>query len=299
MEALDALAWPVGRLGEAIMGLARLHGWQLRSPEAPVYPVGVAHDSPEALHGWLEAAAAWLGVEAEPVEVPYAAVESLVYGAGPALLRLPGREKPGFLALLGSTRRHAMLLGPDLVVHRVPVGVLCTACRHDVEAPLVAEVGHVLDAVGVPGRHRKRAPPRPAERAAQWHTSWRLLGLAPASGRLVLAADAADAPAPPPVRAARGVCRTVPLRDPGVGAAGARGIAGAPRSRLAAGMGAALRDGDPPPPVEHLGPGPLGARGRWVAEGALTGGCPAPRPRGDAPSGGGAVFWTGVGGRGG
>jgi ATP-binding cassette, subfamily B, bacterial len=157
MEALDTLAWPVGRLGEAIAGLARLRGWRLRSVEAPVCPAGLQQGNPEALHVWLEAVATWFGVAAEPVEVPYAEVESLVRSAGPALIRLPGREKPGFLALLGSQRRRVMLLGPDLVVHRVSMAVLCTACRHDVEAPLEAEVGHVLDTVGVPRRHRKQA----------------------------------------------------------------------------------------------------------------------------------------------
>src|SRR5687768_14057287 len=114
METLDVLAWPVGRLGEAMAGLARLQGWQLRRPEAPVCPAGVAYDRPEALYGWLEAAAAWLGVEAERVEVPYAEMASLVYGAGPALLCLPGREKLSFLALLGCQRRRVRLLGPDL-----------------------------------------------------------------------------------------------------------------------------------------------------------------------------------------
>ena len=157
METLDALAWPVGRLGEAIAGLARLRGWRLRSTEAPVWQTGWGHDNPEALSGWLEAAAAWLGVEAELVEVPYTEVASLVHGAGPALLRLPGREKPGFLALLGRQRRRVLLLGPDLVVHRIPAEVLCTACCHAVEAPLVAEVEHVLDAVGVSRWHRQRA----------------------------------------------------------------------------------------------------------------------------------------------
>ncbi|HEY7495667.1 MAG TPA: ABC transporter ATP-binding protein, partial [Candidatus Tectomicrobia bacterium] len=158
METLDnALVWPVGRLGEAIAGLARLQGWRLRGVEAPGCPAGLEHGSPEALHVWLEAVAAWLGVAAEPVEVPYAAVESLVRGAGPALIRLPGREKPGFLALLGSQQRRAMLLGPDLVLHRVPVEALCTAYCHNVEAPLVAEVEQVLDAVGVSRRHRQRA----------------------------------------------------------------------------------------------------------------------------------------------
>src|SRR2546422_8496682 len=122
METLDALAWPVGRLGEAIAGLARLRGWRLRSTEAPVCQTGLGHDNPEALSGWLEAAAAWLGVAAELVEVPYTEVASLVHGAGPALLRLPGREKPGFLALLGRQRRRVLLLGPDLGGHRIPAG---------------------------------------------------------------------------------------------------------------------------------------------------------------------------------
>jgi ATP-binding cassette, subfamily B, bacterial len=157
MEELDTLVWPVRRLGEAITGLARFRGWRLRSAEPPVCPTGLEHDGAEALRGWLEAVAAWLGVEAELVEVPHDEVASLVQGAGPALLRLPGREKPGFLALLGCQRRRVLLLGPDLVVHRVPMEVVCRACCHAIEAPLVAEVEHVLDAVGVSRRHRHRA----------------------------------------------------------------------------------------------------------------------------------------------
>ena len=105
MEALDALVWPVGRLGEAIAGLARRQGWRLRSVETPVCPPGLEQDNPEGLQRWLEAVATWLGVAAEATEVPYAEVESLMRNAGPALLRLPGREKPGFLALLRTRRR--------------------------------------------------------------------------------------------------------------------------------------------------------------------------------------------------
>lgn len=157
MEALDSLAWPVGRLGEAMAGLARLQGWRLQSVETPVCPPGVEQGSPEALPRWLEAVAAWLGVAAEAMEVPYAEVERLIRGAGPALLRLPGREKVSFLALLGVKRRRALLLGPDLAVHRLPVAVLCAACRSQVEAPLAAEVAQVLNAVGVSRRHWQRA----------------------------------------------------------------------------------------------------------------------------------------------
>lgn len=157
MEALDAMAWPAGRLGEAIAGLARLQGWRLRSPDAPGCPVGVEHGSPETLPVWLEAVATWLGVTAEPVEVPYAEVESLIHSAAPALLRLPGREKPAFLALLRGRGRQVVLLGPDLTLHRVPVQVLCAVCCHGVEAPLLEEVEQILDTAGVARRYRTRA----------------------------------------------------------------------------------------------------------------------------------------------
>src|SRR5262249_54544922 len=113
-----------------------------------------------------------------------------------------------------------------------------------------------------------------------------------------LAAAAAGASATLPGRAARGPCYTVPVLDSGVGAAGTGGIAGAPRARLADGLGPALGDLDPPPPVEHLGPGPPGTRARRAAEGAFTGGCPASCSGGGASSGSRAVFWAGAGGRG-
>src|SRR5215467_15545232 len=157
MEALNTLVWPMGRLGEAIMVLARLQGWRLRNLEAPVYQEGLEQEGIEALGVWLEAAATWLGVEAEPVEVPYAEVESLVRRAGPALLRLPGLEKPGFLALLGYQGRRALLIGPDLRVHRIALAVICTALCHAIEAPLMAEVAQVLAAVGVPRQRWARA----------------------------------------------------------------------------------------------------------------------------------------------
>ena len=157
MDGLDTLAWPVERLGEAIAILARLRGWRLRGVEAPAYPGGTEQDGTEAIGVWLEAAAAWLGLEAKPVETPYAEVEDLVRGVGPALMRLPGMEKPGFLAVLGSQRRRVMLVGPDLVVHRVVVEVVCTAWCQAVEAPLLAEVEQVIEAVGIARRRRPRA----------------------------------------------------------------------------------------------------------------------------------------------
>ena len=89
--------------------------------------------------------------------VLYAEVEVLVRSAGPALLRLPTTEKPGWLVLLGSQRRRVTLLGPDLRVRRVAVEMVRTAVCQAIEAPLLAEVDQVLAGVGIAGRRHARA----------------------------------------------------------------------------------------------------------------------------------------------
>jgi ATP-binding cassette subfamily B protein len=156
MDVLDALAWPLERLGEAIEAVARYHGFPLRQREVPTPPAGLTRDGRAEVGLWLETAAAWLGVEAEPVEAPYTEVAGLIRRAGPALLRLPGTGTASFLALLGGTRRVAILLGPDLTVHRRRLEAVCEALCRDLEGPVRADVERLLDEAGVAGRRRVR-----------------------------------------------------------------------------------------------------------------------------------------------
>jgi ATP-binding cassette, subfamily B, bacterial len=156
VTALEPLAWPMARLGEALEALARYSGLLRHSVETPRPPAGLECASGEEVGSWLEATASWLGLETEPVEVPYAEVEHLVRGAGPALLQLPGAEPPGFLVLLRGQWHRVTLLGPDLVRHRVATEIIRTALCQAVEAPLAAEVDRVLVAAGVPRRRQAR-----------------------------------------------------------------------------------------------------------------------------------------------
>ena len=156
MDALHALAWPLARLGEAIETVARHRGIPLPQRETPTPPKGLGRDGQAELGRWLETTAAWLGLEAEPVEASSVEVTGLVRGAGPALLRLSGTGAPCFLALLGGTRRMAILLGPDLTVHRRPLDAVCEALCQDLETPQQAEVERLLDEVGGAGRRRVR-----------------------------------------------------------------------------------------------------------------------------------------------
>lgn len=154
---LDTLSWPASRLGEAMEALARQSGLAPRPLETPNPPNnGLARESSEALGRWIEAAAGYLGLEAEPLKTPYVEIEQLVRSAGPALLRLSGKDELRFLALLDG-QRMVSILGPDLAVHRLQPAVVRAALCQALEAPVVSEVDRLLNEAGVPKRRRSRA----------------------------------------------------------------------------------------------------------------------------------------------
>ena len=72
------VGWPAARLGEALAGLARHTGLRGRAGAPALAPPGG-----EPSGGWVEAAAAWMGLEAEPVEAPYLESSSFWPPQGP------------------------------------------------------------------------------------------------------------------------------------------------------------------------------------------------------------------------
>jgi ATP-binding cassette, subfamily B, bacterial len=153
--SLETLSWPLPRLGEALEALARQSG--LRSAETlPPLP-DPTRGCGELLGQWIESTARYLGLEAEPVEVPFAEVEQLVHGAGPAILHLPAEGEPQFLVLLRSSRRRASILGPDLAVRKLSPAVVRRGLCYGYEEALRAEVDWLLGEAGVPKGRRARA----------------------------------------------------------------------------------------------------------------------------------------------
>jgi ATP-binding cassette subfamily B protein len=148
------IRWPACRLGEAIEALGRRSGLEPRAAELAAPPT----TAPDSLLGpWIEAAAAWLGLEAEPVEAPYAEADRLIRGAGPALLRVADGEGPRFLVLLRGDRRRPSLLASDLSIVRVPAEAVRAALCREVEAGREGQVERLLDEAGLRGRRRVRA----------------------------------------------------------------------------------------------------------------------------------------------
>jgi ATP-binding cassette subfamily B protein len=153
-QDLDALSWPASQLGEALSALARHSGLRPAKLDLPEPDEAV---SPEALDRWIGAAAAAMGLEAEPVEATYQEVGTLVRGAGPALLRLPGEGSPRLLPLLATGRRTAVVLGADHRLWRVPIPHLLDVLRREHDARLGPEIDHLLAEAEVPASRRARA----------------------------------------------------------------------------------------------------------------------------------------------
>src|SRR5882724_9480842 len=141
------LLWPPSRLGDALQVLAAKTGERLQTPSAIV-------DDREALGEWLERAAAWLGVETQAVETPYADFERQVSAMGPALIRISN----GFLAVCKSRSRSAVkVLAPDGNKHKVSPAALRSALCSEIEAPVAKQVQELLDRASVPAAKQAKA----------------------------------------------------------------------------------------------------------------------------------------------
>ena len=158
MNDLSQMTWMAASLGPALEALGRNGGLAPRDVEPGAPPPTVARDGGDALGQWVESAARWLGLEAEPRPLRYIDAVRLARDTeAPTLVRVPGAGGPRFLAILSARKGSTALVCPDLTVRRVPsVEVAAALCR-TTEEPLAEEVGRLLEEIGVPRRRRARA----------------------------------------------------------------------------------------------------------------------------------------------
>lgn len=152
------MTWPAESLGRALEALGRGGDLSPRDVEAGSPPPAVAREGGEALGQWVESAARWLGLEAEPRPLRYSDVLQLARDTeAPTLVRVPGEGEPRFVAILSARKGSAALACPDLSVRSVRSDELGALLCRTTEAPLAEEVGRLLEEVGVPQRRRARA----------------------------------------------------------------------------------------------------------------------------------------------
>jgi ABC-type bacteriocin/lantibiotic exporter with double-glycine peptidase domain len=166
-EELSPLLWSLPELGSGLEALARRSKLQPSPVQVPHPPGSLASldntaAGRDALSQWIESAATWLGLEAEPSAVPYEGLERLIENAGPAVLQVPGNGPLRFLFLLPRTlfrrsRGRISVLAPDL--RTVPLqltavrALLCSA----LEQTAAPEIDCLLNEAGIADARRGAA----------------------------------------------------------------------------------------------------------------------------------------------
>ncbi len=161
-DDLSALFWSSSQLGSGLEALARRSELQPSPVQVPHPPSSIASldntaASRDALNQWIESAATWLGLEAEPSSVPYEGLERLIENAGPALLQVPGTGAPRFLFLLPRNRRRVSALAPDLRTVPLQLQEVRTLLCRTVEETVAPGIDGLLDEARIPEKRRGAA----------------------------------------------------------------------------------------------------------------------------------------------
>lgn len=151
------VAWPLPKLGEAVVALARRAGLPARDVEMPEAPPEPSDGGTSALEPWLEGAAEWLGLEAEPVFARYADVESVLQHGGPALLCFRSGERTLFLAVLRGGGGTVTVVDPSWRVQRIRLEVLRKAFCEQLEERALPQVDRCLERAKIPESRRDKA----------------------------------------------------------------------------------------------------------------------------------------------
>lgn len=148
-------SWPTERLGELLSELAargRLSHAKVENP-----PPGLDADDPGQAGLWIQTAAEWLDVEAEPVQVGYGEVGRFLAGGGPAVVRIGVDGEFRFLALVASAGEKTKLLTPESELVSVPRSTVREWICARFEDPLDAEVRAFLRRAGVSENDEEKA----------------------------------------------------------------------------------------------------------------------------------------------
>ncbi len=156
MNDLKNFSWQISQAGEALTALAHHSKLLNQTVEYPAPPSVYIQNNDSRWEQWLEATAARMGVEIEPVETTYSEVEHFVRHVAPAILRFSCQNESRLLILVRSGWRGIAILAPDLTVRWLKPDIIRVALCYGLEAPLVAEIDRVLDEADVSPKRRQK-----------------------------------------------------------------------------------------------------------------------------------------------
>lgn len=145
-----AAAWPLARIGEALIALAR-HARLISS--VAVSPRPPPSEDPIVIDRWLAAIGEQLGVAVEPVTARHREVDSALSSLHPAIVRLPD----GVLVVLEHRGKLLVCLGPDGIVRRTSREAVGRVLEAKHGAPHRARIAALLASAPLTEQARVRA----------------------------------------------------------------------------------------------------------------------------------------------
>jgi ATP-binding cassette subfamily B protein len=142
--------WPIDRIGEALVALARRSGLRAAAAAAARHPPTA---DPAGLDRWLAAAGEQLGVSVEPVTATQHDADGALASMHPAMVRLA----EGVLLVLGQHGRNLACLGPDEVVRRTSRRAVVRALQASHEPEHRARISALLARTNLSAPARERA----------------------------------------------------------------------------------------------------------------------------------------------
>jgi ATP-binding cassette subfamily B protein len=158
MDDRSGLAWPLGRLADAVEALAHASG--VARPSSSQAPVKRDAQSTDPVDSGVERLSRQLRFESESFDVAYGALERTLMTAGPAIFTLSspnGADGHAFLALLGCSSRTATLLAPGGRRVNVPFPTLAAWLRQHLDETLTPQIDPLLAETGIPAERRDAA----------------------------------------------------------------------------------------------------------------------------------------------
>ncbi len=148
---LQNYCWPLSRLGEALVEIARQSGQLSGGGERVNPPVSLKDGDDSALSDWMRAALKPMRLEVESAELSYEDADRYLLQVGPGLVRLPEASGPRFLAIVGRRRRSVIVIGPDLCLHKLSCSLISSAIRENIELPFRRDIARIMASVESPG----------------------------------------------------------------------------------------------------------------------------------------------------
>jgi ATP-binding cassette subfamily B protein len=143
--------------GHAVSDLARASAFEPRLLALPTPPAEALAD-PLLLDRWVEAAADYFGVEAEPVETTFTNVDVAVARLAPGIVRVPKKGGGfGVLVVLESSAKELVVLLPGLLRRRVATSELIEALRGTTETRMATLLEQWTVDLPVPPKAKRKA----------------------------------------------------------------------------------------------------------------------------------------------